>query len=305
VTETLPGFFAAACAAHADRVALRFEGRAITYRELSRDVIGFARGLAAAGVVKGARVAIYVANRPEWIVSAFAVALLGGVVVAIPTFCKPAERDHLLRRSDACWLIAQPSLRGRDLLAGLPELGRVFVWGRDALPPNAPESAVRAAAETVAPDDDAILLFTSGTTAEPKAVLHRQRAPVLQSLHFARSMELSPDDRMFTAQPFFWAAGIAVSLGATLAAGGSLILQETFDAADALELIERERATVLRAWPHQEKAMAEHPSAHDRDLTSLRKLNFTSPLAPLAGLARDEWGTQGGYGTTVKVSLVP
>ena len=59
------------------------------------------------------------------------------------------------------------------------------------------------------------------------------RAPVIQSWRFAELMELAPQDRVLTAQPFFWSAGIAMSLGATLAAGGCLILQETFDAGAA------------------------------------------------------------------------
>ena len=94
-----------------------------------------------------------------------------------------------------------------------------------------------------------------------------------------------------TAQPFFWSAGMAMSLGASLAAGATLLLQETFDAGGALELIERERPTTLHAWPHQEKTMAEHPTASTRDLSSVRRIEFSSPLAPLVGLERDEWGT--------------
>src|SRR5262249_29182557 len=127
----------------------------------------------------------------------------------------------------------------------------------------------------VTPDDDALIIYTSGTSAQPKAIIHGHRAPVLRSLHFAEYLDLVPQDRMWTAQPFFWAAGMAVSLGATLAAGASLVLQESFDAEGALELIERERATVIRSWPHQEKAMAEHQSARGRDLSSVKKLNFS------------------------------
>ncbi len=87
-----------------------------------------------------------------------------------------------------------------------------------------------------------------------------------------------------------------MSLGATLAAGACLLLQETFDAGAALDLIESERATAVHAWPHQEKALAEHPDAARRHLESVRKVEFSSPLAPLAGIERDEWGTHAAYG---------
>jgi fatty-acyl-CoA synthase len=109
-------------------------------------------------------------------------------------------------------------------------------------------------------------------------------------------MGLSPDDRVFTAQPFFWTAGICMSLGATLASGGCLILAERFDPGRALELIESERATTIHAWPHQDKAMAEHPDAARRDLSTVRHVEFSSPLAKLAGIEKDEWGTYGSYG---------
>ncbi len=109
-------------------------------------------------------------------------------------------------------------------------------------------------------------------------------------------MGLRSDDRVFTAQPFFWTAGIAMSLGATLAAGACLLLQETFEPAGALEIIERERATVITAFPHQEKAMGDHPSAAARDLTSIRLSRFSSPLARLAGIEKDAWGVDASYG---------
>jgi acyl-CoA synthetase (AMP-forming)/AMP-acid ligase II len=109
-------------------------------------------------------------------------------------------------------------------------------------------------------------------------------------------MGLRSDDRVFTAQPFFWTAGIAMSLGATFAAGGCLLLQEIFEPGDALEIVERERATVITAFPHQEKAMGEHPSAAARDLSSIRLSRFSSPLARLAGIEKDAWGIDASYG---------
>jgi acyl-CoA synthetase (AMP-forming)/AMP-acid ligase II len=130
-----------------------------------------------------------------------------------------------------------------------------------------------------------------------------QRAPVIQSWRFAEIMQLDEDDVVFTAQPFFWTAGMAMSLGATLAAGARLVLQQIFEPGAALELIEAERATAVHAWPHQEKALAEHPSAPERDLSRVRKVEFSSPIAALVGLEKDEWGTYGSYGLSETFTL--
>jgi fatty-acyl-CoA synthase len=119
---------------------------------------------------------------------------------------------------------------------------------------------------------------------------------VIQSWRFAELMGLAPEDRVFTAQPFFWTAGIAMSLGATLAAGGCLVLQEVFEPGGALEAIERERVTVVHAFPHQEQALGEHPSATTRDLSRVRKMRFASPLASRAGIEKDVWGVDASYG---------
>jgi len=326
---TLPRFLEDVAGRHRDRVALRFEGRDWSYRDLEREARAIALGLLAAGVVKGARVGMLMTNRPEWVTGCFAASLLGAVVVPLSTLATPEELDWMLRHSDVSTLLLQRSLRSRDYLEellvahpeigeatpgrvrcpALPQLRRLVVAGRDrarggcqswhelaALGQDVPAALLDAAAAEVTPADDAMLIYTSGTTAHPKGVLHMQRAPVIQSWRFADWMQLAPEDRVWTAQPFFWTAGIAMSLGASLAAGACLVLQETFEPGPALELIERERVTVVHAFPHQEKALAEHPGAEQRDLSQIRKTRFHSPLARLAGLEKDDWGVDASFG---------
>ncbi|MFP6624594.1 MAG: class I adenylate-forming enzyme family protein [Myxococcota bacterium] len=317
------------------RPALRFEGSELSYAELNREVRGLAKGLVAAGVSKGAQVGVLMANRPEWVVASFAIGLVGGVLIPVNTFATPDERDYILRHSDASLLLLQRRLLGRDLLEELeeahPEIGAALPGSLHcaALPAlrglvafgGPSRGAVRGwqeflvdgegvadelldeMAAEVTPADDGVIIYTSGTTAHPKGVLHFQRASVIQSWRFAEYMELGPDDVVWTAQPFFWSAGMAMSLGATLAAGACLVMQETFEPGEALALIEQEHATTLHAWPHQEKALAEHPRAATTDFSSVRKIEFSSPLAPLAGLEKDEWGTYGSYGLSETFTL--
>lgn len=332
---TLPRFLDDMAARHGARTALRFQREPdgtweawsyVALRDASRTL---ARGLIGAGVVKGARVAVLMPNRPEWAITAFAVALAGGVLVPVNTYATSTERDYILRHSDASVLLLQAGLLKHDfvgdLLAdheaiangepgrirceALPHLRRVVCLDgparRGAVEPwadclargdDVPDALLDAASAEVTPSDDGILIYTSGTTAHPKGVLHRQRAAVIQSHRFAELMALSPDDLVLSAQPFFWTAGIAMSLGAALAAGAPLIVEPVFAPERFLSLIESERVTTLHAWPHQEKAMAEHPDASRRDLTSLDKIERSSPLAPFAKLTVDDWGTYGSYG---------
>lgn len=318
-----------------ERTALRFEGRDLSYRDLNDQARALAKGLVAAGVGKGTRVGVLIANRPEWVVAAFAVGLVGGVLIPVNTFATPDERDYILRHSDASLLIFQQTLLKRDFgaelqeshpeiavaapgllrCAELPALRGAVVFGGEGQGAIAGWGELVASGEGVSdelldqmtaevtPADDGVIIYTSGTTAHPKGVLHFQRAPVIQSWRFAEYMELGDDDVVWTAQPFFWTAGMTMSLGASLAAGACLVLQEVFEPASALALIEGQRATAIHAWPHQEKALAEHPNASGTDFSSVSKLEFASPLAPLAGIEKDAWGTYGSYGLSETFTL--
>jgi fatty-acyl-CoA synthase len=123
--------------------------------------------------------------------------------------------------------------------------------------------------------DDLMIIYTSGTTANPKGVLHVHRAACIQFWRWVEQMRLTSADRVWNVYPFFWTAGFSMSLGGTLAAGGCLILQEAFDAEKTLKLIESEHVTTLYAWPHQDAALSEHPDARKRDLSSLRNISNT------------------------------
>ena len=327
---TFGRFLADAAGRHGDRVAVTSATRSLTYAELHAEVRRLARALVGAGVVKGTRVAVWMANSPEWIVAAYAVGKLGAVLVPVNTFASSAERDHILRHSDASVLLLQPALGKHrfldDLLAervgiagglagslrvhALPQLRRVVTLGASpgggveawddllARAAGVPEALLDAIDADVEPGDDGLLIYTSGTTSLPKGVVHTQRAAVLQGHRFADFMRFDADDVLYTTYPFFWTAGIAMSIGGAFAAGARLLVQEVFEPGAALELMERERATAVHAWPHQHKALGEHPSAAGRDLACLQKVEVSSPLAALAGVEQDVYGAGASYGLT-------
>jgi fatty-acyl-CoA synthase len=325
---TLPRFLDDVAERYGPRVALRFEGKSTSYGDLRAEARSIAKGLVARGVGKGTRVAVLIANRPEWVTAVFGAALTGAVAVPVNTFATPDELDYVLRHSDAAWLLLQPQVARHAFLddlrarhpeiaaaragaircAALPQLRGVEAlgpgWGAlHAAGADVSDALLDALSAEIHPADDALVIYTSGTTARPKGVVHRQRTPVIQGWRFAELMGFGPEDRVYTAYPFFWTAGIAMALGATLAAGATLVLHEIFEPGEALALAARERATSLQVWPHQAKAMAEHPDAARTDLSSVRKIEFGSPLAKLAGLEQDEWGIYASYGMSETFTL--
>lgn len=325
---TLGNFLGAVAIRHADREAIVFGDERITYAELEARSRRLARALIGAGLGKGSRVAVLMGSRPEWIEIFFASALVGAVLIPVNTFAEVSEREYILRHGDAALLIVQNELRGHaylaDLLAGhpslaagepgrlrctaLPQLRRVVALEAAAdcavdsledflkLGEDVPDALLSSVSAEVTAIDDAIVIYTSGTTDKPKAVLHLQRAGVINGLRFRRWMKMKAQDRVYTAQPFFWSAGIAMSLLATLDAGACLALEESFDPGSALELMEREQVTTVHAWAHQHKAMGEHPEAAKRDLSSIARIHPSSPLIGIAGLQKTFWGLQWSYG---------
>jgi fatty-acyl-CoA synthase len=316
-------------ARHGDRCAIRFEGRDISRVELQADARRLAKALAANGVSKGMRVAVHMANRPEFALASFAIAMLGAVLVPVNTFATPEEREYILRHSDSALLLFQHTLLKHnfleELLQLLPELnetddgplhstktpqlrqvvalglqeaqGRVQAWdtflerGSDF-----PDAVLDAMIAEVFPADEGIIIYTSGTTSRPKGVLHLQRAAVIQSWRIADDMRFTTSDRVWTTYPFFWSAGICMALGATLAAGATLVLQETFEPGTALQCLMDERVNATQCWPHQAKAMAEHPLYATLDLARIDK--EVCRLQPDIDPDHDVWSTQGSFGMT-------
>ena len=193
---TLGRFLTDVADAYADREAVVFEGRRLRYAEIRSEAIELARALVGAGVVKGTRVALLMPNRPEWITAAFAVGMLGAVAVPVSTLATPAERDHVLRHSDAAFLLVQPSLLSRNYLdeltsrhpqiadaapgrircRALPQLRSIFALGYSLrgsesgviqswdelleLGRDVPRELIDELNDEVEPSDDAFVIYT-------------------------------------------------------------------------------------------------------------------------------------------------
>ncbi|MCL4422376.1 MAG: acyl--CoA ligase [Actinobacteria bacterium] len=334
---TLGKFVVEIATRYGDREALVFGGSRFTYADLREEVRRAAKAFIAMGITKGARVAILLANRPEFVFAVFGGASVGAVVVPISTMASPAEREYVLKHCDACVLITQQRLGSNCFVTELverhpdiakapegyihseafPFLRRIVVVGENQFGDGANVSelaacegwqdALKAGEDIddqlldaimaqVHPADDGVIIYTSGTTAHPKAVVHMHRAPCVQSWRWMQQLSLRSDDRVWTAFPYFWTAGFSMALGATLAAGACLVMQEIFEAGEALSLIEHEHVTTIHAFEHTNVLLAEHPDAIERDLGSLRNVRRDSPLGKVARITSPTGDPRAAFG---------
>jgi fatty-acyl-CoA synthase len=322
----------------ADQTCIHFENKDISYRQLADDATALAKALANAGVVKGMRIAVHMANRPEFAVASFAIAQLGAVLVPINTFATPSEREYILRHGDASVLLFQSHLLKNNFLQDLyelipeaaicphgkllceraPNLRRIICLDTHGQKKNSgcvedwhdfinsgknfPDTIIHKMTAEVFPSDEGVMIYTSGTTSKPKGVLHRQRAAVIQSWRTGDYMRIDARDRIYTTYPFFWSAGMSMALGACLATGAVLVLEETFEPASALQTIAQKKCNVTQCWPHQSKAMIEHPFAKTLDLSHVNK--EVCPMRAHEHPTDQTWDMSGSFGMTETFTFV-
>ena len=258
----------AAADRYGDRVALRDGDQTWTFADLDGMSNAFARHLTAEGVTAGERVALMSSNRVELVVAVQALSKLGAAAVLLSPAWKAREVDHALGLTQARHGIADGD--GVNLLAGrlggdrITDLDdpammrRALARLRTTLPlPNA------------GPDDDAIFVFSSGTTGLPKAVRHTHRSLGAATRHWVSALGLGPDDRFQVATPPSHILGL-LNLLAAVEAGASVRLHRRFDLDEVLRRIASDRITLEMAVAPIALALANHPHLEDYDLSSLR-----------------------------------
>jgi fatty-acyl-CoA synthase len=275
-----------------------------------------ARALLALGVGKGSRVGVMMTNRPEWISAVFGVGLAGGVAVTLSTFSTPRELEYLLQISGVTILLFERTVLKKDFAALLGELepgiqtappgrlasakfpflrylaavghtpaaekggGAIESWSDFLAHGEATARAlVEATAATVIPANPGVLFFSSGSTSLPKGILGSHRSVAIQCWRWRRIFALEDDVRCWTANGFFWSGNFTMAMACTFAAGGTLVLQPTFAAAEALDLMQAERVTLAHAWPHQWAQLVEAPNWSRVNLSSLRYVDANGPMA--------------------------
>lgn len=152
-------------------------------------------------------------------------------------------------------------------------------------------------AKAVDPSDLGLVIYSSGTTDQPKGMLHNHRATTLQFWLQARVFGRRPTTRLWTALPMFWTAGLNTALGPTLAGGGCWVMQESFEPGEALRLMARERVTEPYTLPHQTASLEEHPDWASTDLSGMRCVFGKSAFARHPSVTGDpQWNSPVAYG---------
>lgn len=248
--HTMRDRFDHALRGHAEHRAVEFGGQTLTYRDLDRWSHSVALQLHELGVVRGDRVAIYLRNRPEFIVADIAVARLGAVKVPVNFMLATDTVGHILSVTGVRAVVVDEPLRDSltEALAGQSAAHPVVIVAAAR-----PDSAVRAMVSLpthdvqalphvdVSPDDVAAIYFTGGTTGKPKGVVHTQASTV--ALHVAQIIEaeLHDDERVLLTTPMAHAAGLFAQ--SAIMRGATAVLHDGFDVDDVVSALRDDAIT--------------------------------------------------------------
>jgi len=324
-SPVVPALVAQPAAARPAATAFFDGDRAVSWFEFDAMCRASAAWLAAQGIGPGDRVGIWLVNRIEWLALFFGAARLAAAIVAINTRYRSSELAYLLERSGAKLLVLQHDFRKIDFAAVLREVdpaaarslegvavvdaggttpARILdrpVIPFDALARRRPDVPDRAQPEAIA-----AMFTTSGTTRGPKLVMHPQRTIVAHSMDVARGFGFSaPSSRLLSALPFCGVFGFASTLGA-MAAGAPVVLMDTFDAAEAADLVRRHSITHLFGSDEMFRRMLDCAPG-EAPFPSLRSCGYAAFNPGAAEFARRAWERRvplrGLYGSSEVMAL--
>jgi fatty-acyl-CoA synthase len=279
------------------------QGLRYTYRQLQAACDLLARGLMACGIQKGERVGIWSPNYAEWVITQFATAKIGAILVNVNPAYRVHELEYALRQSRCRALIVAPpyktthfaallrevcpeledSAPGRLSAARLPQLRTVIALGAQSVGGANTWQQVMAMAHEVSPDllaarqrslnfDDAInIQYTSGTTGLPKGATLSHHSILNNGFFIGQRMRFTARDRLCIPVPFYHCFGMVLGNLACVTHGATMVLPaEVFDPRKTLQAVAVERCSALHGVPTMFIAELGLPDFDDYDLSSLR-----------------------------------
>ncbi len=276
---------AAAVQGHAQlsptRLALHHEGHDISYAQLWQRVQDASAGLRAAGVRPGDRVAWLGLNHPDVLVLLLALARLGAILLPLNYRLAAPEHLAILAHAGVSLLVADPV--HEDAAASLAAQAACTFLRAGEL--DAAASGDPLPAPEGSPDLPVLLVYTSGTSGQPKGVLHSQSGLVWNCQISVHAHDLKADDHVLSTLPMFHVGGLCIQTLPALYAGASVTLHSRFDAGAWLADVAGRRPTLSLLVPATLRAVIDHPAFAGADLSSLRMLATGSSTIPVSMIA--------------------
>ena len=297
---TLPEFFRAFCALHGPAEAVVAGEERLSFADLDRISERLAHGLAARGIGKGDRVAIAMRNCPAWIVSYMAILKAGGIATLLNGWWEAHEMEHAIQLTEPKLIIADGA-RGRRIAGRCGRFETISLAIDRPVEEAIAELITGADANElpqVEPEDDATILFTSGSTGDSKGALSTHRAVTTAVYSYATGLAvllglLTQEGRAPAAQsrtlltvPLFHVTGEVPVMLNSFVIGRCLVLMPKWDATDALRLIDKEKVTYFVGVPTMSLELMNHPERTNYDLSSLTDITAGGAPRPVTHVDR-------------------
>ena len=297
---TLPLFFKTFCALNGAVEAVVAGDERLTFADLDRISDTLARALASRGIAKGDRVGIAMRNCPAWIVTYMAVLKAGGIATLLNGWWEKAELAHALELTEPKLVIADAPRARRIAEAGAWPLATLDIEQRveQAIGPLIEGADLDTALPEIAPDDDATILFTSGSTGDAKGALSTHRAVTTGVYAYATGLmvllgvmtaagepPVNPP-RTLLSVPLFHVTGEVPVMLNSFVIGRGMVLMPKWDAGEALRLIEQEKVTYFVGVPTMSLELMNHPDRGRFDLSSLTDVAAGGAPRPVAHVER-------------------
>ena len=251
-----------------ERIAVEFGEDSLTYGQLHERVLRLAHSLRERGVRPGDRVAYLGPNHPALLETFFAAGTLGAVFVPLNTRLAGPELAAQLADASVETLVYAPEQS--SLAETLPTTGKIALDGD--YPTLIATGATEPIDEPVTLDDPCMIMYTSGTTGQPKGAVLSHGNITWNSINVLVDADLAGDEVTLVVAPLFHTAGLNMNCLPTLLKGGRVLLEPTFDPARVLRLVAERRVTLMFAVPAMYNTLAAHPGWATTDLSSVRTL---------------------------------